>query len=138
MEKYSLKTRHKCLEYEKYFREEYYIYNNIWSLHIDDNESLIKLFDYNATHKILGCSQFERLGMKCPTEIIVPMATLLCILPQGHRYKCLYRNQDQGVGIEYQSEQFYLTPTHIMVDNIFGFEDVTIGSPRLSLTSRSK
>ena len=80
--------------------------------------------DFDTIHCILGCKLLQRLDDVCPRATFVPTATLLaCHIINISRstpqldldnidFECLYRDEDNAVGLNLGWCNIYLTPNY--------------------------
>jgi len=122
---------HHCKSLKERFDDPYYNESQLWNFHIKNHVIQINLMKYDQIHRILGCDALQLLNIKCPYPLLIPMATLLALcLDYGdfalqNHYKCLYRNEDEAVGIAFDSLTVYLIPYDINIFHLNNFENVT-------------
>lgn len=140
LDKGSLK-HNKCGILKQCFDDEFIIdgTNNKWNLHIkgEKKQLLVELINFTTAHDMLGCRLIQKLYLKSPRCLFVPMVTLLSCYPNHVssklNFECLYRNEDEAVGLDFGSYQLYLTPTNVnsSINHLLGFEIVTQKKPSI-------
>ena len=124
-----LRDQHPCDLLREKFEDNYYTDQRAWYFRTDHTKTIIYLTTYETAHYMLNCDTLQKLNNLCPKAIFIPMVTLMCLCPPSIvsrcNYECLYRNDDEAVGLDFGEFAAYLTPTDIIVDNLIGFDIVT-------------
>lgn len=129
---------HKCIIPDNDIREKikrslndpYYSKEIKWKYYDMIDIEFLAIVNYDEAEKILGFEKLLKIYNSCPYTLLAPIITLICGMPPYlhhiSNFKYYYRNEDEAVSITINDQKFYLIPTHLGLQHLYQFENVTI------------